>query len=253
MRLVKTQKSRFVRRQPNAAMPKAISHNRHSCAEEISTAWSPSWATGFGARCSSYESCFASSLSRHSDAVREAEASVVRWQKSWLAAARMECMAKAIDGSGAVDQAKMHACNGKNITDMSFFNFTIEKPPTMDVCPTPEIYPGSLYREEVYGKLPAGLSVRQPTPCLLSLCSTVDLEETSPRCANSGNHRYHHIQQYIVHVGGSRLRYVDRWKERCTCVLVGCSKRRDVHVRGRLSAGQRGRKTHCLRVSVRWS
>ena len=25
----------------------------------------------------------------------------------------MECMAKAIDGSGAVDQAKMHACNGK--------------------------------------------------------------------------------------------------------------------------------------------
>ena len=44
--------------------------------------------------------------------------------------------------------------------------------------PTPEIYPGStLYREEVCGKLPAGLSVRQPTPCLLSLCSTVDLKK----------------------------------------------------------------------------
>merc|ERR1712136_694999 len=75
--------------------------------------FSCSWATGFGARCSSYESCFASALTRHSDAVREAEASVVRWRKSWLSAARMKCMAKAIDGSGAVDQAKMHACNGK--------------------------------------------------------------------------------------------------------------------------------------------
>ena len=87
-------------------------------------------------------------------------------------------MAKAIDGSGAVDQAKMHACNGKNITDMSFLNFTIEKPPTMDVCPTPEIYPGSLlYREEVCGKLPVGFSVRQPTPCFLSQCSKVDLKK----------------------------------------------------------------------------
>merc|ERR1712136_100352 len=140
--------------------------------------FSCSWVTGFGARCSSYESCFASALTRHSDAVREAEASVVRWRKSWLAAARMECMAKAIDGSGAVDQAKMHACNGKNITDMSFLNFTIEKPPTMDVCPTPEIYPGSLlYREEVCGKLPVGFSVRQPTPCFLSQCSKVDLKK----------------------------------------------------------------------------
>merc|ERR1712135_137104 len=79
---------------------------------------------------------------------------------------------------GAVDQAKMHACNGKYITNMSFLNFTIEKPPSKAVCPTPEIYPGStLYREEVYGKLPAGLSVRQPTPCPLSLCSTVDLKK----------------------------------------------------------------------------
>merc|ERR1719480_87012 len=137
-----------------------------------------SWATGFGVRCSSYESCFASALTRHSDAVREAEVSVVRWRKSWLAAARMECMAKAIDGSGAVDQAKMHACNGQNITDMSFLNFTIDKPPSKVVCPTPEIYPGStLYREEVYGQLPGGLSVRQPTPCPWSPCSTVDLNK----------------------------------------------------------------------------
>ena len=140
--------------------------------------FSRSWATGFGARCSSYESCFASALTRHSDAVREAEASVVRWRKSWLAVARMECMAKTIDGSGAVDQAKMHACNDKNITDMSFLNITIEKPPSKAVCPTPEIYPEStLYREEVYGKLPAGLSVRQPTLCPLLLYSTVELEK----------------------------------------------------------------------------
>ena len=33
--------------------------------------FSRSWATGFGGRCSSYESCFASALTRHSDAVRE--------------------------------------------------------------------------------------------------------------------------------------------------------------------------------------
>jgi len=85
---------------------------------------------------------------------------------------------KAIDGFGAVNHAKMHVCDGKNITDMSFLNFTIDKPPSKAVCPTPEIYPGStLYREEVYGKLPAGLSVRQPTPCPLSLCSTVDLKK----------------------------------------------------------------------------
>ena len=44
-------------------------------------------------------------------------------------------MAKAIDGSGAVDQAKMHAFNGKNITDMSFLNFTTDKPPSKAVCP----------------------------------------------------------------------------------------------------------------------
>jgi len=50
------------------------------------------WATGFGARCSSNESCFASALIRHSDAVRESGLSVVRWRRSWLAAARMECI-----------------------------------------------------------------------------------------------------------------------------------------------------------------
>jgi len=76
---------------------------------------------------------------------------------------------KAIDGFGAVNHAKMHVCDGKNITDMSFLNFTIDKPPSKAVCPTPEIYPGStLCREEVYGQLPAGLSVRQPAPCPLS-------------------------------------------------------------------------------------
>ena len=74
-----------------------------------------------------------------------------------------------------VDQAKIHACNGKNIADMSFLNFTIDKLPSKAVCPTPEIYPGStLYREEIYGQLPAGLSIRPPTPCPWSIRSTVD-------------------------------------------------------------------------------
>ena len=56
--------------------------------------FSCSWATGYATRCSSYDTCYASVLTRHSDTVREANASVVRWRKSWLAAARMECMAK---------------------------------------------------------------------------------------------------------------------------------------------------------------
>ena len=52
-------------------------------------------------------------------------------------------MAKAIDGSGAVDQANMHACNGNNIIDLSFLNFPTDKPPGKAVSPTPEIQPGS--------------------------------------------------------------------------------------------------------------
>ena len=60
-----------LRTQAHAALPKATSHNRHSCAEESLESFSRSWATGFGGRCSSYESYFASALTRHSDAVRE--------------------------------------------------------------------------------------------------------------------------------------------------------------------------------------
>ena len=146
------------------------------CGGDLNSLESFSRSTGFGARCSSYESCFASALMRHSDAVREAKESVVRWRKSWLAVARMECMAKTIDGSGAVDQSKMHAGNDKNITDMSFLNFTTEKPPSKAARPTPEIHPGSRpHREEVHGKLPAGLSVRQPTFCFLLLNFAVKL------------------------------------------------------------------------------
>ena len=58
--------------------------------------FSCSWATGYATRCSSYDTCYASVLTKHSDTVREANASVVRWRKSCLVAARMECMAKAI-------------------------------------------------------------------------------------------------------------------------------------------------------------
>ena len=58
--------------------------------------FSCSWATGYATRCSSYDTCYASVLTKHSDTFREANASVVRWCKSCLVAARMECMAKAI-------------------------------------------------------------------------------------------------------------------------------------------------------------
>ena len=56
--------------------------------------FSCSWATGYATRCSSYDICYASVLTKHFDTVREANASVVRWCKSCLLAARMECMAK---------------------------------------------------------------------------------------------------------------------------------------------------------------
>ena len=52
--------------------------------------FSCSWATGYATRCSSYDTCYASVLTRHSDTVREANASVLRWRKSWLVVARME-------------------------------------------------------------------------------------------------------------------------------------------------------------------
>ena len=58
--------------------------------------FSSSWATGYATRCSSYDTCYASVLTKCSDTVREANASVVRWCKSCLVAAKMECMAKAI-------------------------------------------------------------------------------------------------------------------------------------------------------------
>ena len=74
-----------------------------------------SWVTGFASRCTSYDICFASVRTRHADEVRQANVSVQRWKKSWLAASRMECMANAMDASGSVDEAKIHACEGENL------------------------------------------------------------------------------------------------------------------------------------------
>ena len=123
------------------------------------------WATDFAARCDSYETCFASVQTRYSVVVREANKTVAHWRKSWLAAARLECMANAISASN-VDRVKMHACNGENITNMSLIKIDFHPPPEKAVCPRPEIYPGSnLYNDCVYGGIPSGVAVRQPTPC----------------------------------------------------------------------------------------
>merc|ERR1719323_622666 len=73
-------------------------------------------------------------------------------------------------------------------------------------------------------------------------------EQASLRCASSGKDRHEGERRDIDHKGEWQFQYLDIWQERCTCGLVGCSKRRDVHVRGRLSAGQREQQTHCLRV-----
>jgi len=141
--------------------------------------FSCSWATGFATRCSSYDACFTSVLTRHAEAVREANASVARWRKSWVSAARMDCMADAMDSSGTADQAKMSACDGDNITNITFLKIDIQQSPNKTVCPSPDIYPGSAaYRDEVYGKLPGGLTVRQPTPCHWLPNATVDVSSS---------------------------------------------------------------------------
>ena len=54
-----------------------------------------------------------------------------------------------------IDEAKLHACNGQNITNMTFIEIVIQQPPNKAECPTPEIYPGLiLCNSESYGNLP---------------------------------------------------------------------------------------------------
>ena len=53
----------------------------------------------------------------------------------------------AMDGS-EIDEAKLHACNGQNITNMTYIEIVIHQPPNKAECPTPEIYPGlATFRE----------------------------------------------------------------------------------------------------------
>jgi hypothetical protein len=126
------------------------------------------WAEEYAVRCASYDKCFTSVQERRSKAVEDATESAERWRKSWLAASRMECMANAMNTSG-VDEAKLHACHGENITNMSFIKIVIPPVPSRYECPAPEIFPGSnSYNTEVYGRLPTrsgNLTARRPTPC----------------------------------------------------------------------------------------
>ena len=65
-----------------------------------------------------------------------------------------------------IDEAKLHACNGQNITNMTFIEIVIHQPPNKAESPTPEIYPGLiLYNSELYGNLPGSVTVREPTLC----------------------------------------------------------------------------------------
>ena len=65
-----------------------------------------------------------------------------------------------------IDEAKLHACNGQNITNMTFIEIVIHQPPNKAECPTPEIYPGLiLCNSELYGNLPGSVKVREPTLC----------------------------------------------------------------------------------------
>ena len=160
---------------------------KQQCDRELDRAesFSCSWATGFATRCLSYDTCFASVLERHSDAVREANESVVRWRKSWLAASRMECMADAMDDSGVHD-TKLHACNCENITNMAFIVIVVPEPPSKVVCPSLENFPGSaLYHIEV----------RQPTSCEWSAQAKscegqTNVKSTSPVLENHHKNGY---------------------------------------------------------------
>ena len=109
---------------------RALNEHAQECGRALDSmeSFSCSWATGFAARCSAYDTCFASVLTRHSDAVREANESVVRWRKSWLAAPRMECMAnamRAMNISDSADRAKVHVCSNENITNTSFIKVVV--------------------------------------------------------------------------------------------------------------------------------
>ena len=71
----------------------------------------------------------------------------------------------AMDAS-VIDEAKLHGCNGQNITNMTFIEIVIHQPPNKAECPTPEIYPASiLYNSELYGNFPGSVTVREPMPC----------------------------------------------------------------------------------------
>mmetsp|Transcript_29876 Transcript_29876/g.79497 ORF Transcript_29876/g.79497 Transcript_29876/m.79497 type:complete len:382 (-) Transcript_29876:56-1201(-) len=142
-----------------------VDHKAKECATILNDLESLScaWATRVQARCAAYSDCYAAAISRHSAAVHTIEISVLRWQRFWLSATKLECLSGALDASGTVEQAKLEACNG-NITDYPWAH--IDPPPTKAICPLPDIFPGSsIYNREVYSNLPEDLEVRYPTPC----------------------------------------------------------------------------------------
>ena len=83
------------------------------------------------------------------------------------------------------------------------------------LCPTPEIYPGSiLYRDVIHGQLPAGLSVRPPTPCPWPIRSTVDLNKFHldvPKTRSTDVR----VNGDTLNLWECRLQYFDIWQERC--------------------------------------
>lgn len=142
-----------------------VDHKAKECATLLDDLESLScaWATRVQARCAAYDDCYAAAISRHNAAVHTIEISVLRWQRFWLAATKLECLSESLDTSGTVEQAKLENCTG-NITDYPWAN--IDPPPTKAICPLPDIFPGSsAYNREVYSELPEDLEVRYPTPC----------------------------------------------------------------------------------------
>ena len=112
------------------------------------------------------------------------------------------------EATTAVDLAKMHACNGMNITNMPSTILPLTRRSARLCVPLQKFILVRLCTEKKStGQLPAGLSARQPTPCPWSSCSTI-------------------IRTNIISMRQSQ------GGPTSTSGLVGCATRRDVHVRG---------------------
>ena len=104
-------------------------------------------------------------LHRETHAARETDESVLRWRKSWFAAAGVECMSNAIDGARR-GLLKMHSCSRVNITDSPLLSFYHRQATQQGCCAAPKFYLRSkLYNVDVNDNFSNHIAVRQHILC----------------------------------------------------------------------------------------